>query len=150
MPGAGDIEIVTDSLGGWNNTLSPNWRPGRLRDGCHDLLVLLDGDKGRDFNSPGHPLNANGQRVRDILAAAGVELFVLERYGIENYFSQQACEEVLGPAIAARFPLPPYTSANRNHNKNQNSDIARRMNPGDIAGTDLIGILEEIVTRARM
>jgi hypothetical protein len=150
LPDATDVEIVTDSLGGWHNIRSPNWRPDRLRDGCHDLVVLLDGDKGRDFNAVGHPLNETGRRVRDILAAAGIELIVLERYAIENYFSGQACEEVLGPAAAARFPLPLYTRANLNHNKNQNPVIARRMNIGDLAGTDLFRILEDLVARARV
>jgi hypothetical protein len=150
VPGAADVEIITHSLGGWNNILSPSWRPDRLRDGCHDLIVLLDGDKGRDFNSPDHPLNANGQRVRSILAEAGVELVVLERYGIENYFSRQACEEVLGQTAAARFPVLPYARANLQHDKNLNPRIARRMDIGDIAGTDLRRILEQLVVRARV
>jgi hypothetical protein len=150
MPGATELGIVTDSLGGWNNILSPNWRPDRLRDGCHDLVVLLDGDKGRDFTAAGNPLNANALRVQRILAAVGVELFVLERYAVENYFSQPACETVLGPAIAARFPLPLYAHANLSHNKNDNPRIARQMNIADLAGTDLLRTLESIVVRSRV
>ena len=118
LPGMTELGILTDSLGGWANILSPSWRPDRLRDGCHDLVVLLDGDQGRDFATPGHPLNANARRVCDILAKVGVELIVLERYGIENYFSQRACEAVLGPAVSDHFPLPLDRPANLpNHNK---------------------------------
>src|SRR5262249_2054490 len=76
LPGYGDVDIVSQALGGWYNILSPNWRPDRLADGCHDLVVVLDGDKGRDFNAPGRPLNANAQRIRQILAEAGIELIV--------------------------------------------------------------------------
>ena len=53
LTGATELGIVTDSLGGWNNILSPQWRPDRLRDGCHDLIVLVDGDKGRDHTTVG-------------------------------------------------------------------------------------------------
>jgi hypothetical protein len=33
LPGAAGLSIVTDSLGGWRNILSPNWSPERLQDG---------------------------------------------------------------------------------------------------------------------
>jgi hypothetical protein len=113
-------------------------------------MVLLDGDTGRDFSQPAHPLNANGVRVQEKLAAVGVEMAVLERYGMENYFSQAACELVLGPAVSARFPLPLYSAANLpSHNKNDNPRIAQQMNIGDLAGTDLLAILNEIVVRSR-
>ena len=151
LPGYGDVDIVSQSLGGWNNILSPNWRPDRLADGCHDLVVLLDGDKGRDFNAAGRPLNANAQRIRQILADAGIELIVLERHGMENYLSQAACEAVLGPRAAAAFPLPPYAAPNiPQHTKNQNPRIAKLMTRADLIGTDLLNILERIIERSRV
>jgi hypothetical protein len=151
LPGTTELGIVTDSLGGWNNILSPNWRPDRLRDGCHDLIVLLDGDRGRDLGIAGQPLNANAIRVRQILEQVGVELFVLERYAIENYFGQAACEAFYGGNLSAIFPLPTHTAAPiPNHNKNNNRHIARHMSVGDLAGTDLLTILEEVVARSRV
>jgi hypothetical protein len=147
---APDVEIVTDSLGGWRNILSPHWRPERLWDGCRDLVVLLDGDKGRDFRLAGHPLNADARRVEEKLAAAGIDLIVLERYAIENYFCENACVQVLGPAVSARFPLALDQTGNLGHSKNQNPEIARAMDITDIAGTDLLRVLEHIVERARV
>ena len=151
LPGASELGIVTDSLGGWNRILSPNWRPDRLRDGCHDLVVLLDGDRGRNFGTPGHPLSADALRVREILQGLGVELIVLERYAIENYFSQHACEAVLGLGVAAHFPLPLHEAANLpDHNKNRNPEISQHMNAADLTGTDLQRILEEVINRSRL
>ena len=151
LPGASELGIVTDSLGGWDRILSRSWPPDRLRDGCHDLVVLLDGDKGRDFSVAGHPLSANALRVRQILEDVGVELLVLERYAIENYFSQQACEEVLGPNLAGCFPLPVDSSANLpRHNKNDNARIASAMTIDDLVGTDLLAILKYIATRGNV
>jgi hypothetical protein len=150
IPDSTELWIVTDSLGGWNNILSPRWRPDRLRDGCYDLVVLLDGDKGRDFTAPGRPLNANALRVYEILADVGVELIVLDRYGIENYFSRPACEAVLGLAVGRCFPLSLFADANLNHNKNDNPRIAREMNIADLAGTDLLQHLEVIVARSHV
>ena len=151
LPGATELGIVTDSLGGWNNILSPQWRPDRLRDGCHDLIVLVDGDKGRDYTTVGDPLNENATRISRILAEAGVELIVLRRYGIENYFSQSACEAELSPAVAAHFPLPHDRAvALPNHSKNKNPAIARRMTANDIAGTDLLRTLEHVIERSHV
>ena len=151
LPGATELGIVTDSLGGWNNILSPQWRPDRLRDGCHDLIVLVDGDKGRDYTTVGDPLHENATRICRILAEAGVDLIVLGRYGIENYFSQSACEAELGPAVAAHFPLPHDRAvALPNHSKNKNPAIARRMTANDIAGTDLLRTLEQVIERSHV
>jgi len=148
LPGAHNCDIVTQSLGGWGNILSPNWTPDRLPDGCHDLVALVDGDKGRDWKRPGHPLTPEAERVRQRLAECGIELIVLERYAIENYFSQAACEAVLGRDPARLFPLPHYGPPGLNHNKNKNPAIARHIDLADLASTDLLRVLEAIVARS--
>lgn len=150
LPGAPDLDIVTDSLGGWATILSASWRADRLADGCHDLIVLLDGDKGRDWTTAGYPPSHDGERVRQKLANAGVDLVVLERYGIENYFSQAACEAVLGGDLSALFPFQPYQAPRLpNHNKNQNPTIARQMSLNDLAGTDLLIFLNDVAARSQ-
>ena len=122
-------------------------RPTRRR--CHDLIVILDGDKGRDWGRIGHPIRADAQRVLDKLTDAGVDYWVLERYGIENYFSQTACETVLAQGLAGRFPLPAYTAVTLpNLTKNLNPQIARQMTLADIANTDLHSFLETIEARS--
>ena len=76
---------------------------------------------------------------------------VLRRYGIENYFSQSACEAELSPAVAAHFPLPHDRAvALPNHSKNKNPAIARRMTANDIAGTDLLRTLEHVIERSHV
>jgi hypothetical protein len=53
--------------------------------------------------------------------------------------------------VALIFPLPPYTAAPiPDHNKNHNRRIARHMTTGDLAGTDLLAILEQVVERSRV
>jgi hypothetical protein len=42
------------------------------------------------------------------LARHGIELHVLRRYGIENYFPRAAVEGVLGIDLSAYFPVPEH------------------------------------------
>lgn len=129
--------------------MNPAWRADRLADGCHDLIVILDGDKGRDWARLGHPIRADAQRVLDKLRDGGVDYWVLERYGIENYFSQTACETVLAQDLAGHFPLPADTAVTLpNLSKNLNPQIARRMTLADIANSDLRAFLETIEARS--
>ena len=86
LPLANRLDVVTDSLKGWTAVMNPAWPAERLGDGCHDLIVILDGDKARDWNQPGHPFRRDARAVLDKLTAAGIDFVVLERYGIENYF----------------------------------------------------------------
>ena len=62
---------------------------------------------GANWSLPNHPLNSDAQKVVAKLAQAGVQVQVLVRYGIENYFSREALEAVLGRDVRAAFPLDP-------------------------------------------
>jgi hypothetical protein len=146
--------IVVRSVGGWNQVINPNWHPTELSDGCSDLLVLLDGDRARDWTRAGHPIRPE----RDISAAiakfkaAKIEVHVLERYAIENYFSQAAFERVLGTSMAGIFPLDPARSVTEQvprYSKALNGALADATSLDDLRGTDLGRILEEIANRAR-
>jgi hypothetical protein len=151
LPVANRLDAVTDSLKGWTAVMNPAWTADRLADGCHDLIVILDGDKARDWNQPGHPFRADAQVVLDKLTAAGVNFVVLERYGIENYFTQAACEAVLGRSLSALFPLQPYARVQLpNLTKNQNPRIAEVMTLGDLANTDLHDFLQTVEVRTRL
>src|SRR5207244_1156894 len=86
--------VVFDSVGGWGNFDAKE--PERLRDGCRQVFVVMDGDNGRHLRKKNKPLTDLAKRVQKRLEPLGIPLRVLEMYGIENYFSQKACEEVLG------------------------------------------------------
>jgi hypothetical protein len=60
------------------------------------VIVIMDGDEGRKLSSPDQPLTDVAQEEQERLASHGIELHVLRRYGIENYFPQAAVERVLG------------------------------------------------------
>ena len=131
--------------------MNPAWPAERLGDGCHDLIVILDGDKARDWNQPGHPFRRDARAVLDKLTAAGIDFVVLERYGIENYFTQTACEAVLGRALPGMFPLPPYQRVQLPHlTKNQNPAIAEVMTLADLANTDLYNFLQTVEARSQI
>ena len=53
VPGAENLNIVVQSLGGWGTMLSPQWTPEHLGDGCHDFAILLDGDRAYDYTKLG-------------------------------------------------------------------------------------------------
>ena len=53
LPETTRLDVVTDSLKGWTTVMNPAWVADRLADGCHDLIVLLDGDKARDWTRAG-------------------------------------------------------------------------------------------------
>lgn len=151
LPDASRLDVVTDSLKGWTAVMNPAWTADRLADGCHDLIVILDGDKARDWTQHAHPFRPDAQVVIDKLTAAGVQFVVLERYGIENYFAQAACETVLGQSLAGMFPLPPYQRVQiANLSKNQNPRIAEAMSLADLANTDLSAFLDTVEARSRI
>ena len=68
--------------------------------------MIMDGDGGRRFDDKDLPLTdvAVGQLQR--LKEAGVELRVLRRFGVENYFARPALEAVLKKDLRRYFPLP--------------------------------------------
>jgi NACHT domain len=151
LANASRYDVVTDALRGWDAILNPAWEPQRLADGCHDLVVILDGDKARDWSTTGHPYKALARQVLGKMTAAGVPFFILQRYGIENYFTQRACEKVLGRDLSAYFPMPPYSKVVLpSHTKNENPRIAHEMTLDDIATTDLADFLSLVERRSRV
>lgn len=153
LAGTDTTEIVTQDVGGWPNVLSPDRDLSRMWEGCRDLLVIMDGDKGRDMSDPNRPLSKNGCDLEGRLAAVGIKLRVLHRYGIENYFSQRAMEAVLERDLSAFFLLSEDQRVDQQipqYSKRLNREVARRMDLANLRGTDLGDILEEIRQSARL
>jgi hypothetical protein len=142
--------VVVQAINGWKTVLSPHFDVGPLLDGFQHVILVLDGDWGRDWSQPNHPLNADAQKVTAKLGQAGVQVHVLERYGIENYFSREAFEAALGRELGAAFRLDPFRSVKAQiagYKKALNEEVVRRMNIEDFRGTDLAAIVEALAKR---
>ena len=96
-------QVKFDFVGGWSQL--PLKDPSLFMLGCKAAIVVMDGDQGRHLTKRNCPLTTIARRENARLAASGVELFVLNRYGIENYFSKQAMESVVGRDLTPWFPL---------------------------------------------
>jgi hypothetical protein len=74
---------------------------------------------------------------------------VLQRYGLENYFTRAAVDAVLGAAVAQHFPLADDGRAGDvpGYPKGRNGDIAAAMTLAELSGSDLYEILNEIRMR---
>lgn len=142
-------DIVIQPIGGWSELRNPDFPFERLWDGCLDVILIADGDNGRDWNRPGRPLSTDGADLLRRLDAIGVTGFVLQRYGLENYFTRAAVDAVLGAAVGQHFPLADDAKAGDvpGYPKGRNGDIAAAMTLADLSGSDLHDILNEIRKR---
>jgi hypothetical protein len=150
---AGDSgDVVVQPVGGWAQILSEGWSPRGLGDGCSDVLMLLDGDRARDWSKAGHPIRPEPE-IRDVVRKFEeyrIPYHILERYAFENYFPQSAYEKVMGAGVAKQFPLDPASSVTDQipgYNKKMNGALADATSTADLAGTDLGSILEQIRRR---
>lgn len=152
LAGSDNLNIVVQQLGGWGTILSSQWTPEHLGDGCHDFAILLDGDRAYDYTRPGLVERADARALLTRLRRDRIEVKVLDRYGIENYFSQHAFQAVLGRDLSALFPLDarrPVSAQIPGYNKNMNAQLARVTTLADIVGTDLREFLERVARLAR-
>jgi len=81
-----------------------------------------------------------------------VEVFVLNQYGIENYFPQSAMGNVLGRDLSQFFPLAEDISvpAPMSYPKSKNRQVAWQISLSrDLVGADLSEILLHIAARAQ-
>jgi hypothetical protein len=102
--------IILDSVGGWANVRAePD--PNKWLLGCKEAVMVLDGDVGRHLKKRGKPYTKVAKEERRKLANFPIELRILERYGIENYFPQDVFEKVVGTDLSAYFPIPDHVPA---------------------------------------
>lgn len=106
---AGEVpEVLLSDVGGWSGLRSKD--PEFLLLGSKAVIIVMDGDEGRRLSKHNRPLTSMALRQKTRLAAHGIELQVLQRYGIENYFPRSAVERIVGQDLAAYFPVPPDVS----------------------------------------
>ena len=125
--------------------LSPQWTPVHLGDGCHDFAILLDGDRAYDYARPSLVMPPDVRSFLARLQRDGIEVKVLDRYGLENYFPCHAFETVMERDLSEHFPLDPRRPVSkqiRGYKKNMNVDLARLTTITDLVGTDLRDFLE--------
>jgi hypothetical protein len=119
-------EIVFGDVAGWPGLRNKD--PEFLLLGSSAVIVIMDGDQGREFSKHGQPLSDGAKEQESRLALHGIDLFVLRRYGIENYLPQHAVERVLGMDLSAYFPVPvhvPFTEHLSEDNKGLRYRIRR-------------------------
>lgn len=102
-------DIIFESVGGWGG-LRAEPDPNMWLLGCKEATMVLDGDLGRHLKKRGKPYTKLAREERRKLSGVPIDLRVLERYGIENYFPQQVLERVIGADLSAYFPIPDHVS----------------------------------------
>jgi hypothetical protein len=76
-----------------------------------------------DYTRPGMVERTDARHLLARLRRDGIEVEVLERCGLENYFPRHAREAVMGRDLSAHFPLDPrrpVTDQVPGYNKNMN------------------------------
>jgi gamma-glutamylcyclotransferase (GGCT)/AIG2-like uncharacterized protein YtfP len=101
-------EILFDFVGGWPNLAAKD--PHSFEHGSKEAFVVMDGDQGRRFDRPSRPPTKLARDQAKRFVGLPVELHVLQRYGIENYFPQAALEAVVGRDLTPFFPIPDHVS----------------------------------------
>lgn len=108
---AGDgSDIIFGSVGGWGG-LRAEPDPNTWLVGCKEAIMVLDGDEGRHLRKRGKPNTKLAKEERRRLSGLPIDLRILERYGIENYFPQQVFENIIGADLSAYFTIPDHVSA---------------------------------------
>jgi hypothetical protein len=101
-------EILFDFVAGWPNLQAKD--PQSFQHGCKEAIVVMDGDRGRRLDKRTKPPTTLAKNQQRRFTGLPVELYVLERYGIENYFPQSSIEVVVGQSLGRYFPIPHHLS----------------------------------------
>jgi hypothetical protein len=168
--GEHDMAVTIDFVGGWPNLLIEE-QPERWLDGCREAVIIMDGDVGRKLTKKGQPYTNEAKRAFQRCKPHAITIYVLKKYGIENYFPQHACEAVLQRDLTRYFPIPaqkpiaehfsePQPLWRRTldrilrraprsfYQKRRNGEIAAHVTLTDIEGTDIAEIINELKTKA--
>lgn len=173
--GLTELAETLDVVGGWSMLLTRP--PQRWSDGCREALIVMDGDVGRQLRKRGKPYTQEAKRAFERLRNVPANLYVLERYGIENYFTRAAMEKILQRDLSAYYPIPDDLGIERHlierqgiivkilllmrkwfgitltiergsfYRKSYSEAVAENMTLRDIHGTDLEQVLQAIKIR---
>lgn len=96
-------EVLFDFVGGWPNLVVKD--PHSFEYGCKEGFIVMDGDQGRRFDRSSRPLTQLARDQARRFVGLTVELHVLQRYGIENYFPHTALQTVVTRDLTPFFPF---------------------------------------------
>jgi hypothetical protein len=169
--GETNLADTLDVVGGW--PMLSNRPPERWLDGCREAIIIMDGDSGRRLNKRKKPYTTVAKKAFEALHRLPIKLYVLERYGIENYFTRGALEAATGRDLSAFVPIPheipieDHLVDNRRwlarvaarisprllkmvprerqsfYRKEMSKDVANHLMNTDVDGTDLGNVLRE-------
>jgi hypothetical protein len=168
--GEHEMAETLDFVGGWGQLINED-QPERWLDGCRQAVIIMDGDNGRKLHKTNEPLTDSAKNVQRRLKGHSITLYVLRRYGIENYFPQHAYEAVLKRNLTGYFPIPPRKPIEKHlteqeapwrriinwalrrprrsfYQKRRNEEIATHLTMADFAGTDLSSVLNGLKAQA--
>lgn len=111
-------EILLDFVGGWPGLREKD--PDSFLLGAKEAIVVMDGDNGRWLTKAAQPYTRAAQRESQRLSKVGVDLRVLKRYGIENYFPQAVLESVTRLDLSRFFPIRDHVSATEHLSEGRN------------------------------
>lgn len=98
-----------------------------------NISVLIDSEK----DSKDSPLSGDRQGFEKACRELGINIHVLERRAIENYFTEKAIQEIKGDKYKALEPYQKLSDLNPAWSKAENWRIAQQMSLDDIKATDL-------------
>jgi hypothetical protein len=174
---AGQIALADnlDVVGGW--PMLSSRPPDRWLDGCREAVIIMDGDSGRRLNKRGKPYTTTAKNAFAAVRGLPITLHVLERYGIENYFTRDALEEATGRDLSVFMPIPENIAIEDHlvdnktrlhrlaasvapwlintlrsdrpsfYRKELNKEVAKHLTNGDVERTDLGGILRDVAAQ---
>lgn len=136
-----DHEIMLLQLGGdamINDTVEHELN--ELKRISEKIFVLIDSERtAKDASLP-----SNREGFRNICDKAGIDIHILERRAIENYFTENAIQTVKGSKYQALKPFEKLEECAMPWSKSENWRIAREMALNDIERTDLYDFLNKI------
>jgi ABC-type multidrug transport system ATPase subunit len=108
------------------------------------IFALIDSEK----TSAHDVLSRDRQAFKDVCGRLGIDCHVLERRSLENYFTQDAINTVIGPASSALGDFGDMKGST-GWAKADNWRIAQRMRMSDVEPNDLGAFLAKIEAEAK-
>lgn len=172
------VDVAVGNVHGWPG-LQQVKDPNEWLTQCNEAVIIMDGDNGRKLKKAKQPLTNLARTEQAKLRGFPITLVVLNKYGIENYFTQAAMEAVIGGDLSAYFPIPDAVPIQEHfatgkktlrwrvrklaakifelappsppslYPKSRNHEVAQHLHPEDIRGTDLYDVMETILKSSK-
>lgn len=105
-----------------------------------NVYALIDSER----SSANASLESRIEGFQELCEKLEIKCHVLDLRATENYFTEEAIQEVKGPKYKALEPYQKLNDLSPNWGKSENWKIARAMKLQDLEGTDLGDFLEDL------